>query len=217
MATLRPDIHPDGLDAPDSRGTHARADEGGPGHTATVRRTSRLQSWARTFERYFTPSFVVCLWIYFRDRALVSLSAKVQLSSSIRFGKGTVVKPFAIVQTSGGRVITGRDCRISAFNQLAAGSTDLIIGDQVRTGAHVVILASTREYRRRDIPVVEQGYRDRGIVIGNDVFIGSHAVILDGARLGDGVVVGAGSVVTGTVEPYTIVMGIPAKRVGERK
>jgi virginiamycin A acetyltransferase len=53
-------------------------------------------------------------------------------------------------------------------------------------------------------------------IIGNDVWIGQGARILPGARLGDGVIVGAGAVVSGTVAPYTIVAGNPARPLRPR-
>ena len=56
----------------------------------------------------------------------------------------------------------------------------------------------------------------RGIKIGNDVWIGSNVVILDGVSIGDGVVIGAGSVVTKSIEPLTIVAGVPAKKINSR-
>ena len=54
------------------------------------------------------------------------------------------------------------------------------------------------------------------IVIGNDVWIGYEAVILSGVRIGDGAIVAARAVVTGDVEPYTIVGGVPAKPIRKR-
>lgn len=54
------------------------------------------------------------------------------------------------------------------------------------------------------------------VVIGNDVWIGSHALILGGVAIGDGAVVAAGSVVTKDVEPYSIVGGVPAKIIKYR-
>ncbi|MHB8896350.1 MAG: CatB-related O-acetyltransferase, partial [Candidatus Geothermincolia bacterium] len=54
------------------------------------------------------------------------------------------------------------------------------------------------------------------VTIGNDVWIGSSVIILSGVRVGDGAAIGAGSVVTGDVEPYTIVAGNPARVIKKR-
>lgn len=54
------------------------------------------------------------------------------------------------------------------------------------------------------------------VVIGNDVWIGARVIILPGVRIGDGSVIGAGSVVTHDVEPGTVVAGNPAKPVKRR-
>ena len=53
-------------------------------------------------------------------------------------------------------------------------------------------------------------------VIGNDVWIGQNAVILPGVRIGDGAIIGANSVVGSDVDPYTIVVGNPAKPLRKR-
>lgn len=53
-------------------------------------------------------------------------------------------------------------------------------------------------------------------IIGNDVWIGSHAMIMQNVNIGDGAIIGAGAVVTKDVKPYTIVGGIPAKPIGKR-
>lgn len=54
------------------------------------------------------------------------------------------------------------------------------------------------------------------VVIGNDVWIGSNVTMIAGVKIGDGAVVAAGAVVTKDIEPYTIVAGVPAKKIGQR-
>ena len=63
-----------------------------------------------------------------------------------------------------------------------------------------------------DVPSVEY----KRIVIGNDVWIGARAVILDGVIIGDGAIIGACAVVTKDVPPYAIVAGVPAKIIRYR-
>lgn len=55
-----------------------------------------------------------------------------------------------------------------------------------------------------------------GIRVGNDVWIGQSAIIMNGITIGDGAIVAAGAVVTDDVEPYTIVGGVPAKILKRR-
>ena len=54
------------------------------------------------------------------------------------------------------------------------------------------------------------------VTMGNDVWVGNNAVLLGGITIGDGAVIGAGSVVTKSVEPYCIYAGVPAKQIGKR-
>lgn len=64
----------------------------------------------------------------------------------------------------------------------------------------------------------EKSYADDGyyVVIGNDVWIGSRVTILNGVTIGDGAIVASGAVVVNDVEPYSIVGGVPAKKIRNR-
>ncbi len=93
----------------------------------------------------------------------------------------------------------------------------------VRIGRHVMIgpelMALSRNHRIADLkkPMREQGRKaDRRIVIEDDVWIGGRVILLPGISVGRGAVVGAGSVVTKDVPPFSIVAGNPAKIVGKR-
>ena len=57
---------------------------------------------------------------------------------------------------------------------------------------------------------------DNPCVIGNDCWIGAGVTILRGVTVGDGAIIGAGAVVTKSVEPYSIVAGVSAKKIGQR-
>lgn len=60
------------------------------------------------------------------------------------------------------------------------------------------------------------GEEQFSVLIGNDVWIGSHVLILGGIKIGDGAIIGAGAVVTKDVPPYSIVGGVPAKVIRYR-
>jgi maltose O-acetyltransferase len=94
----------------------------------------------------------------------------------------------------------------------------ITIGDHVMMGEDVLIL--TRNHRFDDLtrPMDQQGFaEERPVVIGNDVWIGTRAIILAGVHVGDGAIIGAGAVITRDVPSYAIVAGNPARIVRMRK
>jgi acetyltransferase-like isoleucine patch superfamily enzyme len=172
-----------------------------------------LKNWV---SRYLIPNVFVILYYMVRYRCLINPKAIVQLSSRISFGVGTAIKPYAVIITTNGRIRMGRECALGQFSTIAVKNKDVLIGDYVRIGPHVDIIASNMIYKDPTVPILRQGYTEKGITIGNDVWIGAGATILDGVHIGDGVVVAAGAVVHRDVPPYSIVGGVPAKIIGKR-
>jgi acetyltransferase-like isoleucine patch superfamily enzyme len=181
----------------------------------------RLTAWQTRLiaivQRYFVPRWAVSAYYYWGCRCLVSTKSQVQLSRRISFGKGSVVKPFAVIQTQTGAITFGRECAVGSFNHISTGTEDVVIGDYVRLAPSVTILGGSRNFKRRDALIIQQGSTNLGTVIGKDVLIGANVVVLPGSHIGEGAVVGAGSVVTTVVPPYTIVAGAPARVIGRRE
>lgn len=92
------------------------------------------------------------------------------------------------------------------------GRAKLIIGSHVDIASFVLIYNSQHDVSSEDFHAIEEE-----VVIEDCVFIGPRAIILPGVKIGKGAVVGAGAVVTKDVAPFTIVGGVPAKMIGERK
>ena len=105
---------------------------------------------------------------------------------------------------------------IGKFCQIAAGVEFIMNGAN-----HKINCASTfpfyiLEYWEQETPPVSELTNKGDTIVGNDVWIGQNATILPGVHVGDGVVIGAKSVVGRNIEPYTIVVGNPAKPVRKR-
>ena len=92
------------------------------------------------------------------------------------------------------------------------GRDSLIIGNHVDIASEVMIYNSEHDVQSEDFKAVS-----RPVSVGDYVFIGPRAIILPGVTIKKGAVVGAGAVVTKDVLEYSIVGGVPAKIIGERK
>ena len=106
-------------------------------------------------------------------------------------------------------IAIGSDSLIGEMNVIR-GQGGVTIGNRVYTSPLVQIIAVNHVFDDPDTPFIHQGITAQGIVIEDDVWIGSGAVITDGVRVGKGAVVAAGAVVTQDVPPHTVVGGVPA-------
>lgn len=92
------------------------------------------------------------------------------------------------------------------------------IGQYVMIGQEVLMITSNHRFDRLDIPMGHQGMAEmKPIVIGDDVWIGARVTILPGVHIGNGCVIGAGSVVTKNIPDYEIWGGNPAHYIRSRK
>jgi acetyltransferase-like isoleucine patch superfamily enzyme len=133
----------------------------------------------------------------------------------ITIGDKTVIGPGAILDSARGTITIGRRCSVNPYSVLY-GHGGLSIGDNVRIATHVVIIPANHIFDRTDVPITDQGGSKLGIVIEDDVWIGANTTILDGAHISRGCVIGAGSVVRGTTEPFGVYAGAPAKLLRSR-
>ncbi len=103
----------------------------------------------------------------------------------------------------------GDKCAIASFVNINSGAL-VTIGDNTIIAAHVQITTSTHNYLK--VPYRSER-NDKPIIIGNNVWIGSAAIIMPGVTIGDNAVIGAGSLVNKDVLENTLVYGVPAKLI----
>jgi len=118
--------------------------------------------------------------------------------------KGSVLRIGNDVKLNTGVLITA-DC---------GGS--VTIGNDVLMAPYVVIRAANHRFDDAGRPIRLQGHNPGRIIVGNDVWLGAGVVLLPGSHVGNGSVIGAGSVVTGEIPPFSIAVGAPAKVIGQR-
>ncbi len=138
------------------------------------------------------------------DRAKVELGNRCQITNGVLFETGYE-----------GEVRLGDGVYVGAYTILN-GHGGLEIGDNSLIGGHCHLVAGNHIFADPDRPIQEQGFLSKGIVIEEDVWLGGGVTVLDGVRVGKGSVVSAGAVVTRSVEPYSVVAGIPARRMRGR-
>jgi len=135
---------------------------------------------------------------------------------SITLGASVTLGPYTIIEARGGSVNIGEHTGIGPFCILY-GHGGLEIGKDCLIASHVVCIPENHHFERIDLPMREQGGTRLGIRIGDDVWLATRVVILDGVTVGTGAVIGAGAVVTHDIPPYAIAHGVPARIVGQRK
>lgn len=135
-----------------------------------------------------------------------------------QIGHGTKIHPTVLLREPQ-RIKIGNNCTLNHNNVLQAGVKhgSIIIGDHVFTAANVMIVAYNHCTNDRNTPIISQGYYDGSVVIEDNVWIGFGVSILAGVTIGRGSVIAAGSVITKSVPPYSIVGGVPAKVIKTRQ
>lgn len=145
----------------------------------------------------------------------VSVGAYSELTGPVVLGDGVNVARHVMLSASGGRIDVGERSTINPFVTIH-GHGGVQIGSRVSIAPKVSIVAYNKRFDDPSAPIKGQGFTAAGIVIEDDVWIGTNAVILDGVRIGEGCVIAAGAVVTRDVEPGMIVAGVPAAPLRRR-
>lgn len=128
-------------------------------------------------------------------------------------GTGVNVKQHAYFG-DGSTLEVGNRAQIGANSRI---DHDVSIGDDVVMGPDVAIMTASHEFENPSIPINQQGSTIRRPVrIGRDVWLGTRVVVLPGVEIGEGSVIGAGSVVAKSIPPFSVAVGVPAKVVRRR-
>lgn len=133
-----------------------------------------------------------CLGCHISRKVIFHYKTEIRAPWNLRIGTGTIIGDGAILDARSG----------------------LTIGENVNLSSNVSIYTLQHDYRMPDFSCPKN--RNMEVTIGNRAWLGSNVIVLPGVKIGEGAVCCAGCVVTKDVEPFSVVAGIPAKKVSER-
>lgn len=166
--------------------------------------------------RFLIPGMFVTLYLQLKHKAKVSPKAEVELSPNLRLGRGITIGSFTKVKSDKGLLEIGARSSFANGCFIGSGPKGLRIGENFVCGPNVAIVPSNYVFDKKDVALADQGHTSKGITIGDNVWVGAGAVILDGAVLGNNTIVTAGSVVEGKFDGDCVLRGNPAEIIARR-
>ncbi len=173
------------------------------------------RAWAQAWQAEIQAELTALETITIGENCFIAPEARLfaEPNRDIVIGNNCTVAAEAFLH---GPIRIGDGVSINHRVSIDGGRHGVVIGPHCRIAAGVVIYAFNHGLAL-DRPISKQPVTSRGIVIGEDVWIGANAGITDGVRIGDHAVIGMGSVVTRDVPPWAIVAGAPARQIGDRR
>ena len=134
----------------------------------------------------------------------------IKIDSNVRIDRGV-----RLLSTNQSQIVIGDRTTIGLYSVFNGGD-DIILGEACLISGFVYLQTSIHSHDYGTY-IKDQGFSHAPVILGNDIWLGAHAVVLPGCHLSDGAIVGSNAVVTSSVDTNKIVGGVPAKVIGDRK
>lgn len=176
---------------------------------------ARHRTWAREWQREVQERLLAMETLDIGKDCFIAPEAHLfgEPGRGIQIGEGCAIAAEVFMH---GPITLGPHVSINARASLDGGVKGISIGAGTRIATGAALYAFDHGIEP-DRPVRVQPVKSKGIVIGEDVWIGAHAGITDGVHIGSHAVIGMGAVVTRDVPPWAIVGGVPARVIGDRR
>jgi len=162
--------------------------------------------------------FYVPQKIFLGDRVFIGRNTYVDanhIESEIRLEDDVYIGRYCMLRAGVGSIHIGPKVTIGSFCFLR-GSGGLKIGENSMLSQGVQIITANHVFRDRSMPIKFQGTRYGKVNIGEDVWVGTSTIILADVSIGNGSVIGAGSIVTKDIPKYSLALGAPARVMSKR-
>lgn len=173
----------------------------------------------KLIRQFLLPKILISFLYWHKYGCIISPKSEIVYEpNKIVIGHKTRISSFCQIKVSEqGKLKIGNNVAISMGSCIAANKAGIEIGDYCMIGTNVSIIDGKYIYDKLDIPLMYQGTSSRGIRIGEDVWIGSGSIILDGVTIGSKSIITPNSVVSYSIPERSICQGNPAKVIFERR
>lgn len=163
--------------------------------------------------------FYVPQKIFLGDRIFIGRNTYVDanhIESEIRLEDDVYIGRYCMLRAGVGSIHIGPKVSVGSFCFLR-GSGGLEIGENSLLSQGVQIITANHVFKDQSVPIKFQGARYGKVNIGEDVWLGTNVVVLADVSIGDGSVIGAGSIVTKDIPKYSVAVGAPARVISKRQ
>lgn len=155
------------------------------------------------------------------ENVLISDKASIHNCSRIAIGSHVRIDDFCVLSAGAGGIVIGDYIHVAVYSSLI-GAGRIVLRDFCNISSRVSIYSSNDDYSGATMtnPMVPErfkGVTHADVVVGKHVIVGSGSVLLPGITLGDGVAIGALSLVRHDCESFGIYAGVPCRRIAERR
>lgn len=144
------------------------------------------------------------------------LDAKGANNQGIRIGENCYIGRGSILSCKEGDITLENYANISTWCNISSNSK-IVIGEKTLLGPYVAIFATSHNFDDLSENILDYGWSSKGVIIGENCWLGARVTALDGVTIGSGTVVGAGSVVISDLPEKVVAVGSPAKPIKKRK
>ena len=149
---------------------------------------------------------------------MISSNASIYFPENVSIGDNSRIDDFC---TLSGEVSIGRNVHIAVYSNLAGGRCGITIGDFAGLAYGCHLIAQSDDYSGISLtnPTVPREFKNEKclpVTLGNHVILGACSIVLPGVEIPEGVACGAQTLFTQSVDPWTIYIGSPARRLRER-
>ena len=172
-----------------------------------------------SFDTHETGETVKARLKYCGTNVTIYPLAKIVNSDVIKIGDYSMIDDFTFI--NGGRGIDiGRYVHIAGFTSIIGGG-ELVVKDYVVIGYGARIVTGTDDYHggkrmSTALPELQRNVKRGRIVLEKDCFLGSNVVVHPNVTIGEGAIIGSNSLVLKDVEPWSINVGNPSRKIGNR-